>query len=151
MYIRSSPSKKHEVTETKRRRNKERKIWRKRKRDRKRNRENSTSRNYYEIAKKLMIINEALNRVTSRRIERRFLPSVRAASENANRKRIQDLSLEVIRVRSWGGGGGEVKETFFFFKSTIFSLNIREIAGVCNFFINFCLRRWILREMREHQ
>jgi len=54
------------------------------------------------IAKKLMIINEALNRVTSRRIERRFLPSVRAASENANRKRIQDLSLEVTRVRSWG-------------------------------------------------
>lgn len=64
---------------------------------------NSTLRNYYEIAKKLMIINEALNRVTSRRIERRFLPSVRAASENANRKRIQDLSLEVIRVRSWRG------------------------------------------------
>lgn len=63
------------------------------------------------IAKKLMIINEALNRVTSRRIERRFLPSVRAASENANRKRIQDLSLEVIRVRSWGGG--EVIDIFF--------------------------------------
>lgn len=47
-----------------------------------------------------MIINEALNRVTFRRIERRFLPSVRAASENVNRKRIQDLSLEVARVRS---------------------------------------------------
>lgn len=46
-----------------------------------------------------MIINEALNCVTSRRIERRFLPSVRAASENVkNRKRIQDLSLEVSRA-----------------------------------------------------
>lgn len=47
-----------------------------------------------------MIINEALNRVTFKRIERRFLPSVRAASENVNRKRVQDLSLEVARVRS---------------------------------------------------
>lgn len=42
--------------------------------------------------------------MTSRRIERRFLPSVRAASENANRKRIQDLYLEVLKVRDRGRG-----------------------------------------------
>lgn len=63
-----------------------------------------------------MIINEALNRVTSRRIEWRFLPSVRAASENANRKRIQDLSLEVTRVKSWREGEGRQgdRDIFFF-------------------------------------
>lgn len=66
-----------------------------------------------------MIINEALNRVTSRRIERRFLPSVRAASENANRKRIQDLSLEVTRVRSWREGGGRRGDRDIFFFSRI--------------------------------
>lgn len=80
----------------------------------KRNREKEKTRHRettMKIAKKLMIINEALNRVTSRRIERRFLPSVRAASENANRKRIQDLSLEVTRVRSWGRRGD--RDIFF--------------------------------------
>jgi len=55
-----------------------------------------------------MIINEALNRVTSRRIERRFLPSVRAASENVNRKRIQDfLSPDVPRAIEYRRDGRE--------------------------------------------
>jgi len=58
-----------------------------------------------------MIINEALNCVTSRRIERRFLPSVRAASENVNRKRIQDLfvsgSSKGEKHIAWTGGKGE--------------------------------------------
>lgn len=113
------------------------------KRDRKRNRErkrNSTSRNYYEIAKKLMIINEALNRVTSRRIERRFLPSVRAASENANRKRIQDLSLEVHKSEIVMGGG-EVKETFFFSNQLFSRCILGKSLVYVIFFINFCLRR----------
>lgn len=47
------------------------------------------------VAKKSMIINEALNNVTIRRVEWRFLPSVRAAGENGNRKRIQNLPLKV--------------------------------------------------------
>jgi len=79
-----------------------------------------------------MIINEALNRVTSRRIERRFLPSVRAASENANRKRIQDLSLEVTSVRSWG----RRDDRDIFFKSTnyLFEMNLSGNRALIIFF-----------------
>lgn len=63
-----------------------------------------------------MIINEALNRVTFKGIERRFLPSVRAASENVNRKRIQDLSLEVAIVRS---GMTDILQIDYFFSARV--------------------------------
>lgn len=55
------------------------------------------------IAKKIndQIYNEALNNVTIRRVEWRFLPSVRAAGENGNRKKIQNLPLKVETRRIW--------------------------------------------------
>lgn len=84
-----------------------------------------------------MIINEALNRVTSRRIERRFLPSVRAASENANRKRIQDLYLEILRVRSWWGGNDRdiLTDRLLFFD--VYILGNRASGRHFSFFFSF--------------
>lgn len=54
-----------------------------------------------------MIINEALNNVAIKRVDWRFLPSVRAAGENVKKKIIQNLLFLFF--------------SFFFFKIIFFN------------------------------
>lgn len=82
--------------------------------------------------------------MTSKRIERRFLPSVRAASENANRKRIQDLYLEVLRSEIVVGGNDRdilTDRLLFFGAMYVYIWEIVRLSGRQFFFFSISARR----------